>query len=491
MCTFHFRDGKSDKFWAIELQGKSLTVTFGRTGTAGQTQKKTFPDAAKAQKEHDKLVADKLARGYVEQAAAAAPEPLQVALEQALAEDPDDLGAHAAFADYLQERGDPRGEFISVQLALEEPGKSAAERKRLQARELALLRKHGRDWLGGLAPYLLRTTRVEGEDFTRWAYYHGFARGWLDTLQVGVLTVPFARVLAAAPETRLLRRLMIEELKVYFDDEEDELDEEDGGGEPFPPGPDVPEEAEQPALYPLLTSPYLGNVRVLQLGDQVDDEEKPPRNGYLCRMPPTCGVDLVRKMPRLEELYWLAHAGRKVLEALFGLPSLDNLRVLQVYHPETDYPLSILARNKSLGRLTHLLLHPHGFTHSASKYGSFLPLAEVKPVLRSPHLKSLTHLRVHCSDLGDEGCREIVKSGILKRLKVLDLRHGGITDEGARTLAACPDLKNLELLDVMANGLTRKGIDALKVTGVRLRADKQLKEAELGRGEYLWEGDCE
>jgi uncharacterized protein (TIGR02996 family) len=55
-------------------------------------------------------------------------------LENAILANPDDLGAHAAY-DWLIEQGDPRGEFIQVQLALEDPKKSAKERKELQKRE--------------------------------------------------------------------------------------------------------------------------------------------------------------------------------------------------------------------------------------------------------------------------------------------------------------------------------------------------------------------
>ena len=66
MRTFTYSDAKSHKFWNIELQGNAFTVTFGRIGTAGQMQTKEFADAAKAQKEHDKLVKEKLAKGYVE-----------------------------------------------------------------------------------------------------------------------------------------------------------------------------------------------------------------------------------------------------------------------------------------------------------------------------------------------------------------------------------------------------------------------------------------
>jgi len=51
--TFTYKDDKSDKFWAIEVQGNGFTVTFGQTGTAGQTQTKTFADEAACKKEAD------------------------------------------------------------------------------------------------------------------------------------------------------------------------------------------------------------------------------------------------------------------------------------------------------------------------------------------------------------------------------------------------------------------------------------------------------
>src|ERR671932_402591 len=134
MRSFEYRDGKSNKFWSIALKGNSFTVTFGRIGTKGQTQTKTFPDESKAQKEHDKLVAEKLAKGYVEKATAEL-SPTQKALEQALAENPDDRAAHSAYADYLAEQGDPRGELIQTQLAMEDPGRPPAERQQLRKRE--------------------------------------------------------------------------------------------------------------------------------------------------------------------------------------------------------------------------------------------------------------------------------------------------------------------------------------------------------------------
>lgn len=63
---FQFSSGSSSKFWAIELNGKSFDVTFGRLGTAGTTQTKSFPSEEVAQKNYDKLIEEKTAKGYVE-----------------------------------------------------------------------------------------------------------------------------------------------------------------------------------------------------------------------------------------------------------------------------------------------------------------------------------------------------------------------------------------------------------------------------------------
>jgi predicted DNA-binding WGR domain protein len=66
MRTFEFKDGKSNKFWNIELSGQSFTVTFGKIGSAGQSQVKKFRTEAAACVASDKLVAEKLRKGYLE-----------------------------------------------------------------------------------------------------------------------------------------------------------------------------------------------------------------------------------------------------------------------------------------------------------------------------------------------------------------------------------------------------------------------------------------
>ena len=53
---------------------------------------------------------------------------MREAFEQAILDNPNDLASYSAYSDWLQEQGDPRGEFIRVQLALEDESRPAPER---------------------------------------------------------------------------------------------------------------------------------------------------------------------------------------------------------------------------------------------------------------------------------------------------------------------------------------------------------------------------
>ncbi|QJE97133.1 DUF4011 domain-containing protein [Luteolibacter luteus] len=63
---FEFTEGNSRKFWAVAQEGASLVVRFGRIGTTGQVQTKTFADEPRAQREMNKLITEKTGKGYVE-----------------------------------------------------------------------------------------------------------------------------------------------------------------------------------------------------------------------------------------------------------------------------------------------------------------------------------------------------------------------------------------------------------------------------------------
>ena len=66
MRTFQYQDEKSSKFWNISLEDCTHTVNYGKSGTSGRTQSKSFETAEEAKKSYDKLIEQKIKKGYLE-----------------------------------------------------------------------------------------------------------------------------------------------------------------------------------------------------------------------------------------------------------------------------------------------------------------------------------------------------------------------------------------------------------------------------------------
>ncbi|MGV6482577.1 DUF4132 domain-containing protein [Stenotrophomonas rhizophila] len=73
MRRFELVEGTASKFWEVEQDGSDLNVRWGRIGTQGQSQTKSFADAAKAASALTRLVNEKTGKGYSETGATAAP----------------------------------------------------------------------------------------------------------------------------------------------------------------------------------------------------------------------------------------------------------------------------------------------------------------------------------------------------------------------------------------------------------------------------------
>jgi uncharacterized protein (TIGR02996 family) len=82
---------------------------------------------------------------------------------------PDDDTLRLVYADWLEEHGDPRSEFIRIQIALAHEPADSPGRPPMEARERQLLECHQDAWLGALRPLLARWT---------------FRRGFLDEIAV-------------------------------------------------------------------------------------------------------------------------------------------------------------------------------------------------------------------------------------------------------------------------------------------------------------------
>lgn len=63
---FEFVGGGSKKFWEITRKAASVTVRFGRIGSDGQEKTKFFRSGEDAKDEYDKLIKEKLGKGYAD-----------------------------------------------------------------------------------------------------------------------------------------------------------------------------------------------------------------------------------------------------------------------------------------------------------------------------------------------------------------------------------------------------------------------------------------
>jgi uncharacterized protein (TIGR02996 family) len=145
-------------FWSIGRAGATLTMTTGKLGAKGRTTTRRFASPGAAEAQYEDLVLEKLRAGYrlVEPPAAVTGEPSTAAeaaaLEASIVADPADPAVYAVYADWLQHRGDPRGELIALQLAREaELARGARGRSKLQVAIGKHVERHAAALLGRLA----------------------------------------------------------------------------------------------------------------------------------------------------------------------------------------------------------------------------------------------------------------------------------------------------------------------------------------------------
>lgn len=93
------------------------------------------------------------------------------ALLEEIAEHPDDDMPRLIYADWLEERGSPRAEFIRVQCELEQT-QETARYQQLRGMEKEFLKQHEREWLVGLARDQIGYLR--------------FRRGFIESIQTTV-----------------------------------------------------------------------------------------------------------------------------------------------------------------------------------------------------------------------------------------------------------------------------------------------------------------
>ena len=461
MRRFEFSEGKSNKFWEIEVSGSSFTTTHGKIGTDGRSTTKDFDSASEARKAADKLVAQKTKKGYVlvggggggGGSTSSVADARNPELEAAIAANPEDTEAYAVLADWLQEQGHPRGELISLHLA----GKTK------QAK--ALFDKHADVFLGPLAEH--QVVRDSGANNSSSALRTPAQESaWQETQQKAFLW-----------RNGFIHRVRLSH-DIYSDEDWDGQTAEvltEVLAHPsarfvvefaFQSNGD-PNEDDLQSLIDVLAKHAPASTRKITFGDNIDQISW-HHTGKLGKLWP--GVPNLRVLeiesgdfevgkmvaPALERAVFITGGLSKTCGRDLAKAQIPNIRHLEIYYGNHDY-------------------------------GADCTISEVRPLLARTDLPHLEYLGLENAEFANDIARALAGAPVLAGLKTLDLSQGTLTDEGADALvAAKASLSHLECLDLSENFLTQRGIQAVAGLCKQVVTSAQREPWDWGDGELRY-----
>lgn len=355
---------------------------------------------------------------------------------------PDDDGPRFIFADWLDERGDARGEFIRVQCALAHLSSDDPRRADLEIREQALLDTYRTSW----------TKRLQGlaSDFT-------YRRGFIESISVDASA--FAERGIEIFRHGPIRRVRFLDVGNCFAKLVDS-----------PLLGKVPEidlcgsNLGNAGVGQLARARQLTHLEVLHLGfNDLTDQ----------------GLRTLADIPHLSGLRELClndnkHLGTPGLRALADSPFFGELRRLDLSGNNLGEPaLKVLINGDSIKELDALVLH-----------GNLIGDGGVEALARSDLLKRMLRrspaLDLSRNNIGPVGARALAESPLVEPLEMLDLTANAIGDAGLESLAQSPYLRNLKRLILNENRIGDPGVRALACS----RLTETLTSIDL-RGNFV------
>jgi uncharacterized protein (TIGR02996 family) len=372
------------------------------------------------------------------------------AFQRTIAENPDDDAPRLVFADWLEEQGDLRGEFIRIQCALAQMQIDDSRRPQLAAREQALLMEHGDAWLGKLK------TSVKS---------YCFRRGFVDWV-----SLPGRKFLEIADE--LFESAPIRELR---------LTHLGMGNFPATKLAMMPQFARLDALElagvagdervaTILKSPHLKQLTRLQL-DEVRGGEQTFKTIFNGAFPRLDALELVGGAPgelvcrpkiALREFAIKSQEGvlnRDQVIELARAKKLAGLTLLDLRNSRVQVPgAAAIANSKVLTQLQVLGLKGCAIgVHGMQALGGSDKLVALKALnvegnhfginglrgLLEARCEQLTSLNLANNDL-DDRCMTLLREWPgLRRLRYLNLASNPIQDATMAKLVAAPELAHL------------------------------------------------
>jgi len=327
-----------------------------------------------------------------------------------------------AYADYLIRQGDPRGEYIRLEVESEHLQDGSPEKDAMNERVNELLTDYHDGWAVPLQELGLSMGAYG------WTILY-LERGMTETLWIdapGVLPEQADRLFALAPAVHEIR--ILPEAKID--------------------------------IAALARCPYLRQIEILDLCDLDLNAD---------------AVGVFLASPHLTKLRNLEigsnSLGRAGAKHLARCPALSRIEKLGVHACKfTDRATPDLAK-LVMPRLTDLNL-------SFNAFGS-----EGLPALLAGRLlANVKTLDLSSCDLGPEGFELLARSPLLAKLTELDLSNNDTGPDGAIALAGCPYLGSIETLDLSSNYFEDDGLIALATAAPMPRLRKlNLALQKMGR----------
>jgi uncharacterized protein (TIGR02996 family) len=306
------------------------------------------------------------------------------ALFNAIIANPAEDTPRLAYADWLDENGDPdRARFIRLQYEIEKlpPIGLKASKAKKEAEEL--LKKHEKKWVGEIAGIV-----------NFWIFRRGFVE------EIQVTAADFLKHGGKLFDLAPIR-------EIHFDKIGDQM----------------------PAL---VASPHFGRAETLGFNSYIMDQLH--YDGRLEALLASPNLATVRGLNlRMSSL------DVKDVERITRCPHLGQLRHLDLsVNQITTAGIALVANSEWLPSLTSLTINSNGQVNADS----------MRVIVDSPLAERLEHLELnfHFHHFGDEPVRILASASRLKKLHTLALSDNNITDAGAKALAEAKNLQALQRL---------------------------------------------
>jgi uncharacterized protein (TIGR02996 family) len=375
----------------------------------------------------------------------------------AILESPEDDLPRLAYADWLEEQGDPRSEFIRVQIEFSRNPFSPRQRA-LQKRQNELLMQHGSVW-----------ARPLDERNIKWEFHRGFIES------VSLASEQFAKEASWLFGVAPIRAVTFGDLlldKLIACPHLDRIKEV-----VIPYAREDPLSADEWRRW--FTEPRWEQLTALTFSQRRIDAARAralatsavfPRLEKLTVIQGGLSRDVAAALfssplPRLTRVKLLSSAiGREGLAALLASCSPDQLQALNLDFSQIgDEGAHQLARVSTWTHLEELELRSNSIRASGAR-----ALASV----RWPALKKLT---LGFDSIGDEGLRSLAGAAAPPQLAVLEVNYNYIGPQGVEALTASPLSWNLSALDLSNNPIGDEGVSTL----VRSRKLNELQSLDL------------